>query len=98
METLEIRKNNQKFINDVISKANQDSTFKQELLADPEKALKAFSPKFGMPKGWDVVVEDQKDTVFIDFVRSEDVELSEEDLEQVAGGSWDWCIGSYQTN
>ena len=80
--------NNQAFFNSVITKANQDSSFKSSLLADAEKTLKEFNPKFKLPNGYEILVEDQPElnTVGVDMVKQDNFELAEAELEMVAGG------------
>lgn len=86
--------NNQAFFNSVINKANQDLSFKSRLIADAEKTLKEFNPKFKIPSGYEILVEDQIElnTVSVDIVKQSNVELVEEELEMVAGGGSYGCI------
>ncbi len=88
----QIRKNlvnNQAFLYSVVNKANQDSSFKAGLLADSENTLKAFNPKFKVPNGYELIVEDQPqlNTVYVDLIKTGSTELSEQELELVAGGA-----------
>ena len=87
--------NNQAFFNSVITKANQDSSFKSSLLADAEKTLKEFNPKFKLPNGYEILVEDQPElnTVGVDMVKQDNFELAEAELEMVAGGLAAGSIG-----
>jgi hypothetical protein len=80
--------NNQAAFKAIIDKANQDSSFKSSLLTDAEKTLKEFNPKFKLPDGYQILVEDQPElnTVAIDLVKQDNVELAEAELEMVAGG------------
>ena len=87
----EIKKNlvnNQAFFHSVINKANQDLSFKTSLLADPDKTINEFNPRFKLPSEYKIVVEDQPDlnTVYVDIVKSDEIELTNEELEMVAGG------------
>ena len=81
--------NNQAFLYSVVTKANQDASFKADLLADSEKTLKEFNPKFNVPSGYELIVEDQPElnTIYVDLIKTGDVELSEQELEMIAGGS-----------
>jgi len=80
--------NNQAFLYSVVTKANQDSSFKASLLADSENILKAFHPKFNVPSGYELIVEDQPElnTIYVDLIKTGNVELTEQELELVAGG------------
>ena len=86
--------NNQAFFNSVITKANQESSFKSSLIADAEKTLREFNPRFKLPNGYEVLVEDQPElnTVSVDMIKQSNVELSEAELEMVAGGGSVGCI------
>ncbi|MCS3871396.1 hypothetical protein J3D55_004312 [Chryseobacterium ginsenosidimutans] len=88
----QIRKNlvnNQAFLYSVVNKANQDSSFKASLLSDSENTLKAFHPKFKVPSGYELIVEDQPqlNTVYVDLIKTGSTELSEQELELIAGGA-----------
>ena len=82
----------QKFYADIVQKAWDDAEFKKELIANPLEAIeKATGVKFQLPAGKKLVVRDQtnESTIYINIPASnenEDVELSEEQLEDVAGG------------
>ncbi len=77
----------------VIQKAWEDETFKQELIDSPVEAIeKLTGGKVSLPEGKTLVVRDQTDesTVYINIPTEQndvDVELNEEQLEAVAGGS-----------
>ena len=85
--TLEQRLNAQ-----VVQKAWEDTQFKSELLANPVESIeKLTNNKISLPEGQKLVVVDQTDvsTVYFNIPRKVDVsslELTEEQLEQVAGG------------
>jgi hypothetical protein len=83
--------NNQAFLYSVVTKANQDSSFKASLIADSENTLKAFHPKFKIPSGYELIVEDQPElnTIYVDLIKTGNVELTEQELEMVAGGALD---------
>ncbi len=82
----------QKLLQEVISKAWEDSAFKQELLTNPVKAIETLTGvKLTLPEGKTLIVRDQTDesTVYINIPadkKMEDVELNEEQLELVSGG------------
>lgn len=82
----------QELLHAVITKAWEDKAFKQELISDPVTAIeKLMGGKLQLPEGKTIVVRDQTDeqAIYINIPaeRSLDsVELSEEQLEAVAGG------------
>ncbi|QZK91032.1 NHLP leader peptide family RiPP precursor [Flavobacterium sp. CHNK8] len=83
----------QKLYAEIVQKAWEDATFKQELIAKPVDAIeKLTGKKLNLPEGKTIVVRDQTDesSVYINIPAKsnlEDVELSEEQLEAVAGGT-----------
>lgn len=82
----------QQLLQQVVQKAWEDTAFKEELIANPVKAIeKLTGEKLDIPEGKTFVVRDQTDesTVFINIPaeqKMDDVELNEEQLEAVAGG------------
>ncbi|MEW7281258.1 NHLP leader peptide family RiPP precursor [Aquimarina sp. 2201CG1-2-11] len=82
----------EKVLQEVITKAWEDSSFKQELINSPEAAIeKLTGKKVRIPKGKTLVVRDQTDesTIYVNIPEQQsfdDVELNEEQLEAVAGG------------
>jgi hypothetical protein len=82
----------QRLYAEIVQKAWEDATFKQELLDNPVDAIeKLTGKKLNLPEGKTLVVRDQTDesVVYINIpaVPSIDnVELNEEQLEAVAGG------------
>jgi len=83
----------QKLYQEIIQKAWEDAEFRKELIDNPSDAIeKLTGVKLNLPEGKSIVVRDQTDdsTVYINIPPAEqkmdDVELSEEDLEAVAGG------------
>ncbi|MCK8496021.1 NHLP leader peptide family RiPP precursor [Spirosoma sp. RP8] len=88
----------QKLYGQIVQKAWEDATFKAELVANPLSAIeKLIGQKLNLPQGKTLLVRDQTDegTVYINLptkVNTEDVELNEEQLETVAGGSSLWPI------
>jgi len=83
----------QKLLQEVIQKAWEDETFKEELKTNPIAAIERLTGvKLNIPEGKDLVVRDQTDesTVYINIPaekKMEDVELNEEQLELVSGGA-----------
>jgi hypothetical protein len=78
---------------EIVQKAWEDATFKKELVANPVATIELFTgKKVNLPAGKTIVVRDQTDesAVYINIPaqpkNSADVELSEEQLEHVAGG------------
>ncbi len=74
----------------VVNKAWDDVQFKSELVADPKSAIEAATG-LKVPTEVNIVVTDQtdEDTVFLNIPTKpnfEDMELTDEQLEQVAGG------------
>ena len=82
----------EKVLQEVIIKAWEDGSFKQELIESPIEAIeKLTGKKVRIPEGKTLIVRDQSDesTVFINIPAQQnldDVELNEEQLEAVAGG------------
>ncbi len=82
----------QKLFQDVVQKAWEDADFKKELVANPVAAIEELTGvKLNLPEGKTIVVRDQTDqsTVYVNIPAQQemdDVELSEEQLEEVAGG------------
>jgi len=81
----------QKMYQEVVQKAWEDKSFKQELIANPVAAIEDLTGhKLNIPKGKTLVVRDQTEesTVYINIpaMPETDVELNEDELEKVAGG------------
>jgi arginyl-tRNA synthetase len=83
----------QKLYAEIVQKAWEDTSFKEELIANPVATIEKFTgKKMSLPEGKTIVVRDQTDesTVYINIPaaskQSVDAELSEEQLETVAGG------------
>jgi hypothetical protein len=82
----------QKTYAEIVQKAWDDASFKNELTANPVAAIeKLTGNKLNIPAGKTLVVRDQTDqnTVYINIPakQSMDVELNEEQLEAAAGGT-----------
>lgn len=82
----------QEIIESIISKAWEDANFRKELLVDPMKAIeKLTGVKVTLPEGKTLVITDQTDKskIYVNIPAEpeiENMELSEEQLEAVAGG------------
>lgn len=82
----------QKFYAQIVQKAWEDAEFKKELVANPLAAIeKVIGKKLNLPEGKTLVVRDQTDdsTIYINLpakANLDDVELTEKELEVVAGG------------
>ncbi len=85
--------NEQKSYAEIVQKAWESHEFKSELTANPVEAIeKLTGRKLDIPAGKTLVVRDQTDesTVYINIPAkqvTDDLELSEEQLETVAGGT-----------
>jgi len=94
----------QKLYQTIINKAWEDKSFKQELLTNPHQAIENLTgEKVQLPEGKTLVVRDQtsEDVVYINIPaaqETDDVELDEEQLEAVAGGTiLPWSTSPYTT-
>ncbi len=83
----------EKFYAEIVSKAWEDTDFKERLITNPVAAIEELTgKKVNLPKGKKIVVRDQSsvEKVFINIsappVKNDNVELNEEQLEAVAGG------------
>lgn len=82
----------QELLQSVIQKSWEDENFKQELIENPVKTIEQLTgEKINLPAGKTIVVKDQTDEaiVYINIpakLNLEDLELTEEQLEAVAGG------------
>lgn len=93
----------QDIIEAIISKAWEDTSFRKELQVDPIKAIeKLTGVKVVIPEGKSLVITDQTDKskIYVNIPvepEVENLELTEEQLEAVAGGGhkiWTDFIGS----
>lgn len=89
----------QKLYAEIVQRAWEDAEFKKELVANPIAAIEKFiGTKLNLPEGKTLVVRDQTDesAVYINIPaaakHSVDTQLSEEQLEAVAGGVGDIAI------
>lgn len=76
----------------VISKAWEDQTFRKELIENPVTAIESLTgAKIILPEGKELIVADQSDNskIFVNIPSEpdlENMELSEDQLEAIAGG------------
>ena len=83
-----------KKMSQLIAKCWADEGFKQKLLADPAATLKAEG--VDLPDGLTVKALENTDSVFHLVIPAKPTELSDDDLDKVAGGSCFgicWCNG-----
>jgi hypothetical protein len=84
----------QEVLQSIIQKAWEDAAFKQELIANPVKAIEELTgEKMNIPEGKTLVIKDQTDeaAIFINIPAEptmENMELNEKQLEEVAGGGF----------
>jgi hypothetical protein len=83
--------------NQIFKKCYEDETFKRALISNPVQALETLNQ--GKPidlKGFKLIVTDQSEqAIYINIpVNEESLELSEEQLEMVAGGGDCWICSS----
>ncbi|MCC5613118.1 NHLP leader peptide family RiPP precursor [Nostoc sp. CHAB 5834] len=82
----------QEIIETIISKAWEDTSFRKDLLTDPVSAIeKLTGVKVVLPEGKSLVINDQTDKskVYVNIPAEpeiENMELTEEQLETIAGG------------
>lgn len=82
----------QKILQQVITEAWNNPTFKQELINSPEEAIKNLTgDSFTLPEGKTLQVFDQsnKDVICLNIPQQpnvEDMQLTDKELEMVAGG------------
>src|SRR4051812_22824646 len=70
----------------LIAKCWSDEGFKKKLLADPTATLKAEGIKIELPAGMTLKAVENTDKVYYVVLPAKPTELSEEQLEMVAGG------------
>ncbi|QTE23308.1 NHLP leader peptide family RiPP precursor [Polaribacter cellanae] len=99
MELTSAQQKSQELLQTIITKAWEEEAFKQELIANPIKTIeKVTGERINLPEGKALIVKDQTDdsVVYINIPSEpnmEDLELSEEQLEVIAGGGSIWPIG-----
>jgi Nitrile hydratase, alpha chain len=70
----------------VVAKCWSDESFKKRLLADPAATLKAEGVKFELPVGMTLKAVENTDNVYHIIIPPKPAELSDEQLDKVAGG------------
>lgn len=89
--------NHEAMLQKVVDKARTDASFRSKLVASPASAIEQVTGK-RLPADYKIVVNDQTDenTLFINIpttVNPDSMELSDKQLEAVAGGiRWGWPI------
>lgn len=82
----------EQLLHTIVSKAWEDKDFKKELITNPIKAIEEITgQQINLPPGKRIVVHDQTDDTIIHInisapINIENMELSEEQLEIIAGG------------
>lgn len=93
MNLTDKQQESQELLQKIITKAWEDEAFKQELISSPINAIKKLTGEhIKLPEGKTLIVRDQTDdaTIYINIpteFNMEDTELSEEQLEAIAGGT-----------
>lgn len=88
----------QEILESVIQKAMEDSSFKKKLIKRPLHTIERYTGQsVKLPKGKRIVVQDQSDSDAIYVIipvkeNTEEVELSDQQLDAVAGGTIDPII------
>ena len=78
----------------LIAKCWADEGFKHELLADPEATLKAEGVE--LPAGRSIKALENTDKVFHLVIPAKPADLSDEDLDKVAGGTIAYRFDPYK--
>ena len=87
-----MEKRKQEVVEAIISKAWEDANFRKELLVDPIKTIeKLTGVKVVLPEGKSLVIADQTDKskIYVNIPAEpeiESMELTEDQLEVIAGG------------
>lgn len=73
-------------LSQLIAKCWADEDFKQKLLADPMATLKANAIE--VPAGLTIQAVENTETLFHLVIPARPTELSDDELDQIAGGTW----------
>ena len=98
MELTARQKKTKEILQKVFFKAWEDENFKKELIIDPIEAIKKLTGEnIHLPPGKTLVVEDQtnESNIYLNIPaepKMEDFELSESQLEAIAGGKDFWSM------
>jgi hypothetical protein len=104
MNLAELQKKAENNLQKIYSKAWEDESFKQSLINDPAATLARITKGEFKLEGVKIQVNDQTDSSILylnipanpqDLVMDFDMELTEEDLELIAGGGKVHVKGSY---
>ena len=85
--------NGQKLYEEIVQKAWDDASFKNNLMINPAETIEKFTGnKFNVPAGQTLMVKDQTDKsiIYLNIPRKvniDELELTDEQLEMVAGGT-----------
>ena len=92
--TLEQKKVGERLLSELVSTAQIDKGFRNDLIANPFQVLENYGcPKDNFPKDFKISFEDQTDNsiIYLNIPRkvdSESLELTDEQLEMVSGGEF----------
>lgn len=78
-------------LRELVIKAQDNASFKEQLITNPEGTIKGFHPEVEIPQGMTIQVEDQSDdsNIYLNIpkqVNLDNIELSDEQMELVSGG------------
>lgn len=94
------KENVQLLINDLIAESHKNQNFKENLIANPKTTIEEFTNfDVKITKDIHLCVEDQtqKDIIYLNIPRRidlDDIELTQEELETVSGGSTGGCVAT----
>ncbi len=94
--TLEQQQKGQELYKELVQKAREEATFKEELIKHPEATISDF---LGREFKGDIVIEDQTnpDVIYFNIPRKpnlDELELSDEQLDIVSGGEAPFLIAA----
>ena len=95
--TAEKQRQGQELFQTLVQKSWESETFKNQLISNPEVTIESILGKsMTIPKGKSIIVEDQTDqnVIYLNIpgqVDMDEIELTEQQLELVAGGSTALC-------
>lgn len=103
MKRTEQQTKSREFLLSIYKKAWEDEKFKQSLIKNPVETLNEFTGKVvDFPKDKKLIVQDQSNSNHVHInippkPNLEDLELNEDQLEMVAGGSiWDTIVECFE--
>ncbi|GAB3224874.1 class IIb bacteriocin, lactobin A/cerein 7B family [Spirosoma arcticum] len=96
MITQEQQMQGEELIKTLAQKAWESSAFKEQLVSNPVSTIESVTGQAMLPNT-KIVVEDQTDNsvIYLNIPRKveyDELELTDEQLETVAGGSTPWCL------